>query len=59
MSGKSSVIITCDPENIPSRKTCIKLGGIYEGTVPVPEDIREKYDIGPVKCRYIWIPEND
>ena len=57
LSGKSSVVITCDPDNIPSRKTCIKLGGVYEGTVHVPEEIREKYDIGPAKCRYIWIPD--
>lgn len=53
-SGKSSVVITCDPDNVPSRKTCEALGCLYERTVPVPEDIREKYEIGPVKRRYIW-----
>ena len=57
MSGKSSVIITCDPENNPSRKTCLKLGSRYEGTAKVPEDIRERYDIGPAKCRYVWVPD--
>lgn len=57
MSGKSSVVITCDPDNTPSRKTCQKLGGMYEGTTSVPEDIRKKYEIGPSKCRYIWVPE--
>ena len=57
MSGKQSVVITCDPDNTPSRKTCQKLGGLYEGTTSVPEDIRKKYEIGPSKCRYIWVPE--
>ena len=38
-------------------KTCQKLGGMYEGTTSVPEDIRKKYEIGPSKCRYIWVPE--
>ena len=57
MSGKSSVVITCDPDNTPSRKTYQKLGGMYEGTTSVPEDIRKKYEIGPSKCRYIWVPE--
>lgn len=54
MSGKTSVVITCDPDNVPSRKTCEHLGCELESTVKVPEDIREKYEIGPVKCRYIW-----
>ncbi len=53
-SGKTSVVITCDPDNTPSRKTCEKLGCLYEGTVHVPQDILERFDINPVKCRYIW-----
>ena len=53
-SGKSSVIITCDPENTASRKTCEKLGCLLEGTVSVPRDILEKYDIHHTKRRYIW-----
>ncbi len=53
-SGKSSVIITCDPDNVPSRKTCEKLGCIYEGTVHVPAEICRKFDINRIKCRYIW-----
>ena len=53
-SGKHSAVITCDPDNAPSRKTCEKLGCLYEGTVNVPEDITRKYDISRVKCRYIW-----
>ncbi len=54
MSGKTSVVITCDPDNIASRKTCEALGSLFERTAPVPEDIRADYDIGPMKCRYIW-----
>ena len=54
MSGKSSVSITCDPDNEPSRRTCLRLGCLFEGITEVPEDIRDKYEISKVKCRYIW-----
>ena len=54
MSGKGSVVITCDPDNEPSRRTCIGLGCLYEGISAVPEEIRRKYEISPIKCRYIW-----
>ena len=52
--GKSSVVITCDPDNIPSRKTCEALGCELERTVKVPDWIRESWSISAVKCRYIW-----
>ncbi len=52
--GKTSVSITCDPDNEPSRRTCIGLGCLWEGITSVPEDIREKYEISSTKCRYIW-----
>ena len=52
--GKHSVVITCDPDNQPSRKTCIGLGCLFEGVTKVPEHIRKKYDISAVKCRYVW-----
>ncbi len=52
--GKSSVVITCDPDNIPSRKTCEGLGCVLERTVEVPAWIRESWSISEVKCRYIW-----
>lgn len=55
ISGKCSVVITCDPDNEPSRRTCIGLGCLFEGITDVPEDIRRKYEISPVKCRYIWV----
>ncbi len=57
-SGKSSVVITCDPDNIPSRKTCERLGCLPERTVRVPHEIREQHEIGPVKSRYIWRMED-
>ena len=50
ISGKSSVVITCDPDNEPSRRTCILLEGISS----VPRDLQEKYDLSSMKCRYIW-----
>ena len=52
--GKSSVSITCDPDNEPSRKTCLRLGCLYEGVTDIPDDVRKKYEISAVKCRYIW-----
>ncbi|MBR2822667.1 MAG: GNAT family N-acetyltransferase [Clostridia bacterium] len=53
--GKSSVVITCDPDNIPSRKTCEALGCSWESRVSVDEQLRRRFDISPVKDRYIWI----
>ena len=53
LSGKTSVIITCDPDNEPSRKTCLRLGCLFERIADVPEDIFQKYEISRQKCRYI------
>ncbi len=54
MSGKSSVVITCDPDNPASRRTCERLRCMLEGEVAVPEDLQQKYELSAVKCRYIW-----
>lgn len=54
-SGKNCVVITCDPDNAASRKTCIALGCLWESEVPVDEYLQEKYDISPRKERYLWI----
>ena len=54
LSGKTSVVITCDPENEASRKTCLRLGCLFERIAEVPDDIFRKYDINHTKCRYIW-----
>lgn len=53
-AGKNSVVITCDPDNWPSRKTCEGLGCELERTVEVPGRLKERYEISDVKCRYIW-----
>ena len=52
--GKTSVVITTDPDNIPSRRTCEGLGCEMERIVNVPREIRSRWEISPVKCRYIW-----
>ena len=54
LSGKSTVVITCDPDNEPSKKTCIRLGCFFERIADVPEDIYRKFEISRRKCRYIW-----
>ena len=54
LSGKTSVVITCDPENSASRKTCEKLGCLLERITEVPEEIYNKFEISHTKCRYIW-----
>ena len=54
LSGKTSAVITCDPDNTPSRKICIRLGCLFERIAEVPEDIYSKYEISRTKCRYIW-----
>ena len=54
LSGKTSVVITCDPDNEASRKTCIRLGCLFERIAVVPDDIYQKYEISRMKCRYIW-----
>lgn len=52
--GKRSVVITTDPDNMPSRRTCEGLGCTLERTVAVPPGIRKRWLISPEKCRYIW-----
>ena len=54
MSGKTSAVITCDPDNEPSRRTCLRLGCLFERIAEVPEDIYSKFEISHTKCRYIW-----
>ena len=44
----SKLYITCNPDNIPSRKTCEKLGLILEEIVDLPED-NEMYKEGERK----------
>lgn len=53
--GKSSVIITCDPDNMASKKTCLRLGCLLEGEVSVPEEFQERFDLNARKLRFIWV----
>lgn len=53
--GKSSVVITCDPDNEASRKTIEGLGAIWESRVTVDPGLRSRFEISKVKERYIWV----
>ena len=53
-SGKSSIVITTDPDNMPSRYTCERIGCILESIVPVPPLMQSRWELSPVKCRYVW-----
>jgi predicted acetyltransferase len=52
--GMRFAVITTDPTNLPSVKTCLNLGCELECTVDVPEKITNKLEISAVKRRYIW-----
>lgn len=54
-AGKGSVVITADPDNLASRRTCEGLGCELERIVEVPREIRSRWEISAVKCRYIWV----
>jgi predicted acetyltransferase len=50
--GIDPLWITCNPDNIPSRRTCERLGGLLVEIVPVPTD-HPLYHRGETeKCRY-------
>lgn len=49
-----SITITANPENIPSRKTCEKIGCILESIVKVPQRYKYICMDAEEKCRYIW-----
>lgn len=51
----SSAVITADEDNIPSRKTCEKLGCVFERVAPVPDGYRSLCQNSLYKCRYIWL----
>lgn len=53
-SDKSSIVITTDPDNMPSRHTCERIGCILESIVPVPPLMQSRWELSPVKCRYVW-----
>lgn len=50
--GLNPLWVTCNPDNVASRKTCERAGGILVETVDVPPDT-ELYARGDIqKCRY-------
>jgi tagatose 1,6-diphosphate aldolase len=50
--GFESIWITCNPDNLPSRRTCERLGAVLFEVVPLPPD-NEMYARGDrEKCRY-------
>ncbi len=53
--GMNKVIITCNPDNLPSRKTCEKTGLKLKEIVNLPP-YNEMYEKGErQKCIYEWI----
>jgi len=57
--GMRSAVITTDPTNLPSIKTCDWLHCELESTVAVPRKITDKLEISTVKRRYLWLLEPD
>ena len=50
-----TLIITCDPDNIASKKTIEKLGCEYIETKPVPASLKKYFSKDEfVKCIYRW-----
>lgn len=54
-NGLNSVIITCNPDNYASRKTCENLGARLIEVIDIPET-SDSYSLNVTqKCRYEWI----
>jgi predicted acetyltransferase len=56
--GYRFAVITTDPDNQPSVKTCLRLCCELESTVRVPPWVKEKLDISDVKHRFLWTVPN-
>ncbi len=52
--GMRSFVITTDPDNAPSIRTCEKLGCVLESTVTVPDWCRSVFEISRIKRRYVY-----
>ena len=52
--GQRDIVITTDPDNLPSVKTCEKLGCELECTVPVPPSFQQRLEISAEKHRFVW-----
>lgn len=52
--GLDHLVITCDPENVASRRTCARLGAHLLGVVEIPPE-HEMYEAGKRRVlRYRW-----
>ena len=52
--GLDPVLITCDPENIASLRTCQQLGATFVGTFDIPPDHPMYRDGRRQVCRFEW-----
>lgn len=52
--GMRSFVITTDEDNIPSIRTCEKLGCVLESTVDVPNWCRVEFCLSHRKRRYVY-----
>ena len=50
--GFDTLWITCNPDNVASRRTCERLGAEFVGIVDVPPDNDVYEPGGERKCRY-------
>jgi predicted acetyltransferase len=50
--GLDTVWITCNPDNLPSRRTCERLGATLVEIVDLPPDNDQYLDGDRAKCRY-------
>lgn len=57
-AGMPYLIITCNPDNLPSRRTCEHLGGKLLETVDLPED-NDMYQMGDRQKCIFYYPLND
>ena len=53
----NSFVITTDEDNVPSIRTCEKLGCTLESTVDVPAWCQSEYEISSRKRRYVYVFE--
>lgn len=51
--GMGVAVITTDPDNQPSIKTCLRLGCEFESRVDVPELFQREFELSAAKNRYV------
>jgi predicted acetyltransferase len=53
--GYTSLIVTCNPDNVASRRVCEKLGATLIEIIELPPDNDQRIGKGDThKCRYAW-----